>query len=198
MTVQELTMHGSLDVKLGAKQGSAFVYCGDLQDINFPDLDKQITDHYKQSIENADKRIRILKNKPKDYASFETFCARQIIKETTQYKNKMELEGKKPSEAEIEKIKERYRPTPKKHREHLERIETELKSVRSNKRANERKLKDFTTIAGREIVETYPSITEKKVTIVLYEGIENGFAWDSKEYADYKSGKRIEEHTESE
>ena len=197
MTIQDLIDSGSRNVKLGADRGSAFVYCGNIAECDIQFLDKEITDGYKQNIENAERRIKTLKAKPKDYESYKKNCETRLIRAINQYKNKVEFAGGAVDETEIEKIREEHRPTPKKHQDYLLKIETDLKYARSQKRSNGRKLKEYTTISSREIKETYPSITEK-ATIVIFEGVEAGWAWDSREYEEYRKGNLRKEDANDE
>ena len=123
MTIQDLIDSGSRNVKLGADRGSAFVYCGNIAECDIQFLDKEITDGYKQNIENEERRIKTLKAKPKDYESYKKNCETQLIRAINQYKNKVEFAGGAVDETEIEKIREEHRPTPKKHQDYLLKIE---------------------------------------------------------------------------
>lgn len=49
-------------------------------------------------------------------------------------------------------------------------------------RAAKKKVKEFTSILDREIVDSYESVAEKGVVIFLYDGYEKGNYWTVKEY----------------
>lgn len=70
MTVKDLIEKTNLKVKLGAKNGSAFIFCGNIKSINCDTLDTEICDMYQRNINKAIASIESLKNKPKNYSAY--------------------------------------------------------------------------------------------------------------------------------
>lgn len=149
MTVEEYISTNSCNIKLGANDGGAFVYCGNTDNINVEQLDRHIKAVYKKTKENAANRIQRLKNK-----SFEDWC---FLMERRGYTN--------PTIAEFKTM-----------------IKNEIEVARRTKRDFTERINSYTSIGNRNIIETYDSIDEDNVKIVIYEGRERGVAWTTEEY----------------
>lgn len=159
MTISDLIEQTNLKVKLGAKQGSAFIFCGNIGNIDCDSLDEDICNQYRRNIKSATGSIQALKKKPKGYQDYE----REMI--AKQEKDKIEYEISKDG-----------------YRRWFNELSRRMQTLRETKSKNERRLKGFTTIRGRQIVEIYKSVDEEDTYIILYDGIENGNAWTTAEF----------------
>lgn len=161
MTISELIERTDINVKLGAKDGSAFVFCGNIGDIDCDQLDERITTSYEKIIRSATTRIKGLKEKPK---TFDEYKREQLRKKVI-------------DEKDIDKFINQNG-----YKRWLADIKIRIQKLQESKRRNRRKLDAFTTIRGRKIVDIYESCTEDGVYIVLYDGIETGSVWTTEEY----------------
>lgn len=153
MTVSELALGNYGKIKLGANRGSGFVFCGDVSKIDIEQLDHIIIDCLHKAKNNAQSRVKRLKNKPIDYIDYEHFCNRKKL-EPSENGYKVWLQS------------------------HSKEIKTARKSVRTY---NER-IRNYSTIKDRPIVEVYDSFTEDNTKIVIFDGREHGFAWTTEEF----------------
>lgn len=157
-TVGAVADEQDLKIKLGAENGSAFIYCGDIKGIEFAKIDKAICQSYKSRIEMAKKKIALVEKAPKDMATF-------LAKTYPPVGN--EEDGKK--------IKERYEKW-------LGKFDHDIKLANKTITKTTDRLAGYTSIAERKITEVYPSIDEEDTFCILYEGSENGDYWITEEY----------------
>ena len=170
MKISELVGR-DVKVKLGAKDGSAFVYCGNLKDVDICDIDEAIRNAYQQSLQNAKDTIRLLKNKDLSYEAYE----REMAKKYDHVKKRVD----KSRWAEFE---EKYRPTNLGFHHWTADINKRLEWAKTTRRRINAKLNNYTSIAERIIVDVYQSIDEADTLILLFDGTENGKAWTTNEY----------------
>ena len=172
MTVAEFVAKTNFKVKLGAKDGSAFVFCGSIADMDIEQLDTAIVKGYKGSLRSAQYRIRMVKEQDTTYETFQDLHERQCSA-TGIYDD--------PREAYLKMIRENHR---------------QLKVQLATERRIDAKLRSYTSIGDRKVVDMYSSQTEDEVFIVLYEGRENGSWWT---VAEFESGVRHygKEHLDS-
>lgn len=148
LKVEELTKSRIGRVKLGANHGSGFVFCGDLSENAVKRADKELVDGYKESKERFRKSILFLKSQPLDYEHFEKECKK--LGEANPYRDFHEWRDAKLKE--------------------IDRRQKVVKAIRA-------KIRTYESILTRDVVETYPSISEPNTTIVLFEGSELGSYW---------------------
>lgn len=153
MTVSELTSGNYGNIKLGANNGSGFVFCGDVSNIDVEQLDHIVIDHLCKAKKNAQIRVKRLKHKPIDYIDYEQYCARK-----------------------------RLRPSESGYKLWLQNHTKEIKAARKSVRACNERLRNYSTIKDRPIVEVYESFTEENTKIVIFDGHERGFAWTTEEF----------------
>lgn len=172
MTVAEFVAKTNFKVKLGAKDGSAFVFCGSIADMDIEQLDTAIVKGYKGSLRSAQYRIRHLEEQDTSYKTFKAIHEEQCSA-TGIYTD--------PQIAYATMLRDR------KH---------QLKVSRKTKQKIELKLRDYTSIGNRKIVDMRSSVVEDDAYIVLFEGRENGSWWT---VAEFESGVRHygKEHMDS-
>lgn len=181
MTIREYINTGNKEtyIKLGAKDGGAFIYCGKIADAE--SFLKEYDDLYIARCENnlkiVTRELEILKS-----GGFKR-TAERLIKEFKEYSK-----AKKKGGAGFRKDK-KLEPfkTLTEYKRHLKRYEQEL-LIKTEKRIDRliKKIQSYTAILTREVVETYPStlVNEDgfKDEIVLYKGEELGYSWDLTEF----------------
>lgn len=174
-TVSELTRHKKMNVKLGAKDGSSFIYCGKLGELNTEELDTKFINHYERIGKEAERLIAYLNKKPKDYAQYEMELYRK-------YRRKRASLIKDQEPFDDAELREEFKATEEGYGKWLESIKMRIRGAEHTKENASEKLKNFTPLGGREIVEAYMSIDEIGTVIVIYKGEEEGVAWTTKEY----------------
>ena len=162
-----------IKVKLGAKDGSAFVFCGNLADIDICDVDETIRNNYMVSLENAKKAIKNLSAKDRSYTAYEREMKRKLKKALTSHNDDPE---------KIAEDYERFTPSNLGYHKWTADISRKLEYNKSLRRRVNKRLNEYTSIADREILEVYRSIDETDAMIILYDGKEHGWAWTTKEY----------------
>jgi hypothetical protein len=170
-TVSEL-IGQDVKVKLGAQNGSAFVFCGNLKDVDICDVDEAIRNNYLITLKTAKDTIRCLKDKDLSYVSYE----REMLKKIDNAKVRVQ------DEARLLELIEQYTPTNLGYHHWVADINKRLEYAKTTRRRVNKKLNDYTSIAERKIVDEYRSIDEANTLILLYEGTENGKAWTTHEY----------------
>lgn len=172
MTVGELVGRNA-NAKIGAKDGSAFVFCGDLKTIDIDRVDEAIRNGYRATINNAESNIRHFTRKDKSYESYERECASQYNKLMKQYKNEPKRQ---------KGLKERYTPSKEGYEKWKAEMARKIEVAKANRKEAKAKLRAFTTIIDRVIAESYKSIDEEDTMIYLFEGNETGYVWTTNEY----------------
>ena len=183
MTVQDyINEHKDIDdlyIKLGSREGGGFIYCGRIEDMQefLNKFDKPYIERLEGSLALAVRDHTNLLN-----------GGYQKIKERflEQYK---EYQIRKAKNGDDFKKNRKFEPfkTAKAYAKHLDKLEvTEThKAAQRVERANAR-LQNYTTILGREVVETYQSILINEDgfldEIVIYQGAEGGSSWDLSEF----------------
>lgn len=161
-----------IKVKLGAVNGSGFVFCGNLKDVDICDVDEAIRNQYQITLKIAKDTIRLLKDKDLSYEAYE----REMLKKIDNAKKRM-LDEKMLAETI-----EEYTPSKLGHHRWTADIRKRLEYAKTSRRNVNAKLNNYTSIADRQIVDEYRSIDEANTLIMLYEGTETGRAWTTNEY----------------
>ncbi len=187
MTISEIIEQTNLKVKLGAINGSGFVYCGYISEIDIDSLDKSILDAYKSTYEKSLITIANLTQKPKGYHDFISEITRR--KKSKVAKVIKENKGKPLTEEQQLEIEKEFDMSQQAYKRWLNALHRKLQTATDTKKSMKRRIDNFTTIRSRKVVDAYNSITEEATSIVLYDGNERGFAWTTEEYeqgfADY-------------
>ena len=155
MKLRELIGKYDTNVKIGCKDGNAFVYCGNLNDLDIRKTDMELMSALASALSHSDKELKTIKRK----------------------RNNPKIEYPKYVESAKAKEKE-YLPIDKwtdDLRKNKIRVET------AKKRTLTRML-NYKSIGSREIVETYKSQTETNTGIIIIEGDDVGRAWTTDEY----------------
>lgn len=171
MTIGEL-VGTDLKVKLGAKGGSSFIYCGNMKEFDPEEMDRLIVTAYKRTLKNTNKIIRGLKNKDRSYEAYEKEMASKRRRSMQMYKN----DPLKLSEA----VK-KYSPSEIGYKKWGGDIERRLEYNKQARRRLNALTKRHAPISTRKIIEMYKSIDEADTVIVIYDGAERGIAWTTAE-----------------
>lgn len=155
MTVGEL-LETDLKIKLVTNKGSSFIFCGYAKDMDLDKMDREILESYNRLLDNARRKVKTLSSKP---LTFDVFL-KEMEKKGTSKNTPLTKTG---------------------HKAWKEKIKRSIDTANNTIKANEEKLKFFTPLCGRQIVDTYPSIDERNTHIVIFEGCENGKYWTTKE-----------------
>ena len=158
-TIDDLAGRYRIDVKLGAKDGSGFVFCGDLSDIDTAELDYMIVTSYRKAIKEHTAFIERERGRDSTYESF--------IRGARIKARKLGIDEDTSPEAYKKWLLQRDRAIKK-------RIEARTRV--------KKKLTKFTSISTRKIVDVYKSISEIDTIILLYEGTETGRWWTTEEF----------------
>ena len=177
-TVGEL-IGSDINCKLGAIGGSAFVYCGNLKDVDICDVDEAIRNRYQISLDHAKRDIKQLAAKDKTYGAYKKDMQRRFAKASKGVKD----------ENALAELKEKYKPTKLGWHQWTADITRRLEYARTVRRKVNKRLNEYTSIAERTIVDAYKSIDEKNTVILLYNGKENGIAWTTGEYLNGTEGE---------
>lgn len=180
MTVLELIDKTKFRVKLGAKNGSGFVYCGRIDKLDIETLDKLIQISYRDTIARAEATINTLTKKPKSYKAFSEEMMKKKNARVAKY---IKQNGDKPlTEDQKVELEEEFTISRLYYNRWLGNINRKLETAKTTKKLTTRRLNNYTTIKNRSIVDCYPSVLEEGVTIVIYDGDERGPAWTTEEY----------------
>lgn len=187
MTISELIEKTTLKVKLGANNGSGFVYCGHINEIDIDTLDKSIVDAYKATYEKSLITIAHLTQKPKGYHDF--IKERNNRKRSKVARTIKENKGKPLTEQQEREIDKEFDVSQLAYKCWLNELHRKLQTATDTKKSMKRKIDTFTTLRSRKVKDAYKSITEENTYILIYDGSERGFAWTTEEfergYADY-------------
>lgn len=153
MTLLELKDKKIKNVKIGAKGGSGFIYCGKPGLIDFDYLNDQMRERNQSALISASHRYSSIKQKKVSTSTYIAECEKKNAP--------ISFEG-------YMKYLQQY----------FAQIKTAIDGV---ERANKR-IADYEPLETREVVEKYKSITEPSTTIVLFDGTEQGSAWTTEEY----------------
>lgn len=187
MTISELIEQTTLKVKLGAIGGSGFVYCGYINDIDIDGLDRSIVDAYKATYEKALTTISNLVQKPKGYNDF-------VNERVNRKRSKVarlikENDGEPLGRKQLDEIEKEFDTSHLSYKRWLDNLHRKRKTAEATKKGMKRRIDTYKSIQSRKVADVYPSFTEQDTYIVLYDGVERGFAWTTEEYeqgyADY-------------
>lgn len=176
-TIQEVISEYNLKIKLGAKSGSCFIYCGYTDEVDGDILDTAILDMYKRSLTYAEKTIRVLSAKPKTYKAFVDEVKESKEKALRSKKKKGPLTSEERSE-----IEKQFDVSRDAFDKYLRATQNSLNKAKDKKRELNRKISSYTTIKNNKIVDCYKSIDEPNTIILIYEGKDRGFAWTTEEF----------------
>lgn len=185
MTIEQLINTFDIKVKLGAKRGSAFVYCGRIGNLDVDGLDTAIVEGYKLQIQKLKSSIKTNMERPKGYKDYKAEQERTLGRKLSALEKELEQKGETAKEEirkEIEELKEEYTPTRIGYRKWHNAITKRIETSKRTKEKIEKRLENFTSIANREIVDIYKSIDEEDTFIVIYDGTETGNAWTTEEF----------------
>lgn len=181
MTINDLITSPPTKMKLGTVDGGGFVFCGDFVPETIEKLDDEIIIKWAITVANAKSRIKTLKAS-KERGAYKESLEKNKKRCITKAKSEAKEEGKTLTDAEIDKISEEWTFTEERYEAHLVNTDRKIKSAEKTLHSTVRKLKKFDSIANRDIVEKYHSITEPDTEIVIITGRERGEVWTTKEY----------------
>lgn len=171
-TVRDL-IGSDIKCKLGASNGSAFVFCGNMLHADASEIDETIRDSYRTTLRNTEKNITLLSNKDRSYSAYEKEMERKQAAAFKEYRNYPDKLAKRLKEIQ---------PSEMGWHQWDSDITRSLEYAKTKRKKYRRRLREYTSIADRAITEIYTSIDEANTLIVLYEGDEQGIAWTTKEY----------------
>lgn len=172
MTVNSL-IGRNIKCKLGASDGSGFVFCGNMKTLDIDDVDEYIRNSYLRSLEIAKETIQQLSKKNTSYKAYS---------EEIEQKKARALKLADGDPKRIAKIEEDFNPSTLEHHKWKAEILKKLEYSKGVRKRVNKRLNEYTSIATRKVVETYKSIDEPNTIIILYDGNERGRAWTTKEY----------------
>ena len=155
MTLAEMIGKYDLNVKIGCKDGNAFVYCGRLNELDLKEKDYDLMNALIASATNCNKELTAIKNKLKN--------------PDTEYQRY------------VEKMKAKELPY-KPYGEWVEGLRKSKIKCEESKKGVLTRMLNYKKIGGREVVETYRSITEANTKIIIIEGDDIGEAGTTEEY----------------
>lgn len=185
MTIEELIDTLDIKVKLGAKRGSAYIFCGQIGDMDIDGLDTDIIEGYKLNLMKTKGTIKANESKPKAYKDYKAEQSRMLGRKLASLERELEEKGEKQRakiEAEIEELKEEYKPTRKGYNEWLKAILKRITTAKKTKEKIEKRIREYTSIRDRKVIDIYKSIDEEDTYIVIYDGNEVGTAWTTEEF----------------
>ena len=142
-------------VKIGASNGSGFMYCGDYRTLDYNEIDH----------DNIERCIRYAINNQYDRKNIE----HKLTLPDRYYKDYVKYQ-KEHEEDVISKG------------EWLEQMNTRLERLRKTYRENIQYIIDYKPLEERKIIEVYGAIQEHDTSIILVEGTERCDVWDTEEY----------------
>ena len=162
MTLAEMIGKYDLNVKIGCKNGNAFVYCGNLNDLDLREKDYDLMNVLIASATSCNKELGAIKNKLKNPNT-----------EYPRYVDKM-------------KIKELpYKP----YGEWTEELRKSKIKLEETKKGVLTRMLNYKRLGSREVIETYRSQTEPNTGIIIIEGDDIGKAWTTEEYERSKNNE---------
>lgn len=158
-------------IKIGAKNGSSFIFCGDPK--KFMEFEQEYNPKERQRL------ISIVIKLENELENFYPNYKKIIFRQYKEYK-KYKING--GNNKNFKKYK-----TVAEYVEHLKRLrEKDYERLESSLKRNTKYRDIFTDISTREVKEVYPSILTNKYgfidEIVLFKGYETGKYWDLDEY----------------
>lgn len=148
-------------VRIGAKDGSGFIYCGNLADMNPNDIDDEITGRWADLVTFNERTVA---NYSKAGAPFRTYTADMVRDAQSTGQDELPEFSLAKYLAYVEYQYSKLRKAYKRLRD-LQRFQATAKPIMK-----------------REVVETYESVGETDVLIIIVEGHEICEAWDASEY----------------
>ena len=139
-------------VKLGTQDGSGFIFCGEMSELDTDQLDMELVEAKARSI---------------------CFCEDTIKRTRSKLKN-----GKTEYPKYVEKCKDENYIT---YEEWKQMLQTRLNYYTKEKPNRIQNMIDYVRVSERKVVETYRSVTEDAI-IVIMEGDESGLAWTTEEF----------------
>lgn len=160
MTLKEALKHIDENVKIGAKGGSSYFYCGDAKVLkgNLHFVNGCVKKATEKRFEAAEARVRaLIRNENIGMAGYLKHCAKGL-----------------------EKIED-FAPTMEGFMEYLAaHMEKTIKTAKAVAPHRE-KVEQYKSLGDRQVLEAYMSVTEMNTVCVLIEGRENGWFWDADE-----------------
>lgn len=163
-------------VRIGAKDGSGFIYCGKLSDMNAKEIDDEIAGRWYDLVTLNQRTVA---NYSKAGAPFRAYTAGVV--QDAQAAGRDEL-----PEFSLAK-----------YLEYIEYQYSKLRKSYKRLRDLEKYQADAKPIMKREVVEAYDSVGEAGVMIVIVEGHELCEAWDASEYEKPDAEARRKAYRES-
>lgn len=188
MTVEEYLNGSDADyIKLGAKGGQSFIFCGRLEDAK-----KFLETYDKPCVEKLHANLlRVIHEHALLLNGGFNKTAERLIEQYKRYRQERKNGGAKNKKLEPFKTLTAYKRHLKKmDQEEIKRLERRIE--RCNKR-----LQNYTPILSREIVEIYQAILYNEdgatPTIIIFQGDEAGNSWDLTEFRnggyEYETGE---------
>lgn len=154
-------------VKLGSQDGSAFVYCGKIEDMSINEVDacqmKQLAHMARKRYMNYLHSTRLIEDSVNEYEKYV----------------KRNVESAQP------------------YGDWLSNLIKVRKGEQQATMGCLKKILDYKSIAERTIVDAYPSISEKGTVIIIVTGDEQGRAWTTEEYNNLEERRKKRESIES-
>lgn len=187
MTIEELINTYDVKVKLGAKKGSSFIFCGRIGNMDIDGLDTAICEGYKLNIKRLQGTIKANREKPKTYNDYVEEALRTLRRKVNALEKERGSENTPKKRLyeiskELEEVKEEYRPTKEKYAKWYKNILKRIKTAEETLKKVTKRLNTYTSIRERKIVDLYKSIDEEDTWIVIYDGTEVGSAWTTEEF----------------
>ena len=153
MTLEEFKRKFDGNIKLGAKKGAAFFWCGKLDALDLDELENTLTKRATENLKNADRALYAQESIPLDIVTYKAAIAHGPRKNKnisfSQWVDLMQ-----------EELARRVRYSEKLQK----RMET------------------YPRLRDRQVVDVYQSFLNADTHIVLIEGEESGRVWDTDEF----------------
>lgn len=174
LSVGQVVTQADFNVKLGSNMGGAFVFCGNVKDIDISQIDNDVIDAFRRSKKAAQGEYQRLKAMPKDFDSFSADMIRKRKKAANKYVG---------IDAEAQAyVEEKYPITPQEHIKWRRELLEKKKKALSRSESMSRQIAQYTSIENRKIINAYKSIDEDNTMILIFEGRETGAYWTMEEY----------------
>lgn len=159
----------NLDIKVGAKNGSNFIFCGPAKELEgvIDTLEEKYLKQLDDYISSAKKNLNFNLN---TFPTLESYSRSEF--ENSNGEDAGSFDG--------------YIAAVNKHFEKINSCRKRLAML--NKRLEKR-----TNLRERKVLDVYNSIVDQSTQIIIIEGHERGYAWDAKEYREGVSKEDMED-----
>ena len=153
-TLKETIEGRNINIKLGMIDGSGFVYCGNIADLNTEEIDRYLVEEKCANITNCVKEIASIN--------------RRLAKPDRNYIKYVDAQKERGNEYLAKE-------------EWIQSLKDRLSMLSTRRLVEVDKLINYKPIGNRDVAESYRSITENAM-IILIDGDELGRAWTTEEY----------------